>query len=231
MKMQPCGTSIKVLVVTDYILLGIGIENILKKAQDIKIIDMVSSTVKAKEAISNKRPDVVILDDGLVESEGFSITEYIKTHCASVKTLLLGNHYNEDRVLQMLSTGIYGYVSKNSTPVDIIKAIRVVNSGEVWAERRLLSRLITCHFDDEASLKKLSKREQELALLIAQGCSNKEIAAKLSICEKTVKTHVTNIFKSMGVDSRLKVALRLLQACPDLSPTTMVPFKIMPKVN
>jgi DNA-binding NarL/FixJ family response regulator len=198
--------SIKVLIVTDYHLLGDGIEKILKDAQDMTVVGKALSITKLIQTVNFCKPDVMVIDEDIFELEGHSLVKYLEDAHTSIKVLLLTNRFDEDATLRALSLGIHGYLPKWASSRDIIKAIKTVSSGEVWIGRGLVSKLIR-HSPHGIMSKKLTRREQEVSHLIAQGCSNKEIANKLFISEKTVKSHITNIFRKMGVDSRLKVAL------------------------
>ena len=156
----------------------------------------------------------MLIDLDMFKQEHMKFFNYLKTNQISVKILLLVDQFEEQTILGLLSSGIYGYLTKWTSSDDMIKAIKIVNDGEMWVGRQVISNLINRSLHVEICEERLSSREEEIAQFIAQGYRNKEIAAKLFICEKTVKCHVTNIFKKMGVNSRLKVALQLVSQIP-----------------
>ena len=202
--------SIKVLVITDCSILFAGIEKILEKTQNLKLVRKNGDIEKAIKGLNNYRPDIIIIDADIFKTEELRAIDFIRNNHLPSKILLLTDKFDDNAILQFLSAGVHGFLPKWASSQDIVKAINVVNDGELWVERRFLSKWITKYSNSENSRKKLSSREEEIAALIAKGCSNKEIAANFFISEKTVKTHITNIFKKMEVDSRLKLALQLL---------------------
>ena len=212
MSQEVCISScIKVVVVTDYALLGDGIEKILKDLKDIKVVGRDTSIENVLNSIkTNKsKPDILITDMDLFKREGLKVSDYIKENGISVRILLWADSFDEEAIRWALPMGIYGFLPKYISSSDMIKAIKVVHAGEIWMARKYMSKLVTQNFNNEIAKKKLTGREKEIALLISRGCSNKAIADKLSICEQTVKSHISSIFKKIEVDSRLKIALQL----------------------
>lgn len=207
----PAGIAIKVAVVTDHILLGEGIGKILEDMQGIKLIRITATITDFLHTVNDDRPDILIIDSDIFKQEGCNLVSYIKDNRILVKILLLTGPYDEEIALWALSSGASGLLPKGTSSLAMIKAIKAVNSGEIWMKRKFTPRLLTNYIHSENFKGKLSNREQEVALHIAQGCCNKEIATKLFISEKTVKSHITNILKKLGVDSRTKVAIQMFQ--------------------
>lgn len=204
--------NIKVLALTTHFLIGEGIRKTLEGATDIDCLGIVSSTADAIKITSSGKVDLLLVALDIYEQEYTVFLEHLKAGRIPAKILLLSNQsIDEEVLLQIFPLGIYGYLKKESPPSDILMAIRKVNNGVIWAGRKLLSKLVARSYNPGNHNGGLSAREEEVALLIAQGYSNKEIATKLFISEKTVKCHVGNVYKKMGLDSRLKVALHLLK--------------------
>ncbi len=203
--------NIKIIIVTNYLLLCDGIERYLTNVQDISVVGKAKNITEAIEALKNLMPDVLIMDSAMLDTEGQKLLDSIKDNYKSTKVLLLTDTCDEDSLSWTLSMGVCGFLPRCTSIHDMIKAIRKVNKGEIWLGRSAFSRLINSQNHSSWSLaKKLSGREKEVVTLIVKGYSNKDIAKKLSISDKTVKSHLTSIFKKMDVDSRLKVALQFI---------------------
>ncbi|HAG50798.1 MAG: hypothetical protein A2X87_00945 [Deltaproteobacteria bacterium GWC2_42_51] len=215
MKLRNCiSKNIKVMIVTQHAILGDGIKKILQNSKEITVLGSSAEVAEALSIIKDCKTDVMLIDLDMFKQEHMKFFNYLKTNQISVKILLLVDQFEEQTILGLLSSGIYGYLTKWTSSDDMIKAIKIVNDGEMWVGRQVISNLINRSLHVEICEERLSSREEEIAQFIAQGYRNKEIAAKLFICEKTVKCHVTNIFKKMGVNSRLKVALQLVSQIP-----------------
>lgn len=208
---DPMRKIIKILIVTDYLLLCEGIERILESISDIEVVGRLASIEEAIKSAEATAPDVMIVDLSMIETGSQRLLDYLYKNNVSTKILLLTGDQDEDLFVQKLNRGIHGCLSRKATSKDLIKAIYKVNSGELWPGRKTISKLANVVYNSPMiKAKKLSRREEEIAMLISQGLSNKEIAQKLCISEKTVKYHITSIFKKMEVKSRLKIALQFL---------------------
>lgn len=169
-------------------------------------------------------PDVIILDmDVLRQSAALDmkrLMEYVRK-LSSVRFIILGNRYHEQNVMAMMKGGARGFVQKDHLEDDIAPAVRVVIRGEVWLSPGLLGRICTKLLSESHSsdivksptsdqlvkLKKISRREMEVMELVSTSLTNEEIAQKLFLSNKTVKTHIRNIFEKTGVRNRTEAAL------------------------
>ncbi len=203
--------AIKLMVVTDYALLREGLEKILGEEKDIVVI---GNTSNVNDAIANlllNEPDIMLLDITLLDNGGSKLLNAISDKRLPTRVLLFTDRADEETFMWSFSKGVQGCISRWTQAADVIKAIRKVHTGEFWLGRKVLSQLITSNDSGYSDRNfRLSDREEEITLLVANGCSNKEIADKLYISEKTVKCHITNIFRKMGIDSRLKLAFHVL---------------------
>ena len=128
---------------------------------------------------------------------------------------MLTGKEDEEIIITALKAGAKGYLSKNATCENLIKSIKVVHDGDLWVERRLITRILEEYSiassdavpTEHHELHDLTPREQEVLCCLAKGGSNKEIARSLSISEKTVKSHLNNIFKKLHVSRRLDAIL------------------------
>ncbi|HHY93125.1 MAG TPA: response regulator transcription factor [Firmicutes bacterium] len=204
--------KIRILVVDDHPLVRSGIKKIVELEDDIEIVGEAGTAREAVAEVEAVRPDVVLMDLDLPDVSGVEATREIKEKYPTVGVVALTIHDDRDYLLEMVRAGAEGYVLKDVEPGGLVSAIRAVREGNSYisppAAKKLLgefNRLSTGEPEDKVD--GLTAREQEVLCLIARGQSNKEIGTTLAISEKTVKNHVTSIFRKIGVDDRTEAAL------------------------
>jgi two-component system NarL family response regulator len=209
------GTPIRIVIADDHRLFREGLRLILHQEKGIKIVGEAVNGPQAISVVHDLKPDVVLLDISMPEMNGIEVLPVIKKESPKTKPLMLTASVDEAKIFKALKAGAKGYMSKDASVPDLIKAIQAVQRGELWVQRRLLSRF----FDEEAEAdprgnrqhetteEDLSPREQEVLRCLVSGCTNKEIAEQLFISEKTVKTHLNNIFRKLRVTRRLHAIL------------------------
>ena len=172
----------------------------------------------------DKMPDVIILDMAVLREAAAidmkRLMDYVRKF-SSVRFIILGNRYHEQNVIAMMRGGARGFVQKDHLEEDIAPSVRVVTRGEVWLSPGLLGRVCgKLLMDSQKSdmvksptseqlvkLNKISHREMEVLELVSESLTNEEIAQKLFLSNKTVKTHIRNIFEKIGVRNRTEAAL------------------------
>lgn len=207
--------QIRVVIADDHRLFREGIRLILRQEKGIKIVGEAASGPQTIDVISDLKPDVVLLDITIAKINGTQVVLPIRQKSPKTKALMLTTASDEAMIFKSLKAGAKGYLSKDSSVSDLTKAIKAVHQGEVWIERKLMSRF----FDQEAigdskgrnpqvrTKEGLTPREREVLHFLATGCTNKEIAQDLFISEKTVKTHLASIFRKLKVSRRLGAIL------------------------
>lgn len=209
------GGSIRSLIVHDHRLIREGLRLVLSRAEGIEIADDVASGAQTIDAISELKPDVVLLDLRSPGKDEIELIRKIRQRNPATKLLLLTAGCDEAGTLRALKAGAHGYLSRHAGTSDLIKAIRTVHQGELWVERKLMARLLEGEAvgDPKAegargrASEELTGREREILRLLSSGGTNKEIGQALSISEKTVKSHLNSIFKKLQVTGRLKAIL------------------------
>jgi DNA-binding NarL/FixJ family response regulator len=211
--------KIKILLVDDHAVVLRGLQFFLCTQKDFEIVGEAHNGKEAIEKIEQTRPDVVLMDLVMPEMDGIEATAYVKRHYPEVKVLVLTSYSDQDYVLPALQAGASGYLLKDMKPDQIVEAIRGAYSGNVQLHPDVTQKLMTRMTASEptavepksgsaaASMEQMTRREKEVLALIAQGMSNKEIAAALSIAEKTVKTHVSSILSKLNLADRTQAAL------------------------
>ena len=195
-----------------------GLEAILGKEKGIEIVAEATDGHQTLEAIMEVKPSVLLLDISIIEGNRFHAISKIKNHCPTTRALLLSGDLEEETVFETLKAGIKGYVCGKANSEELIKAIKAVHRGELWVQRRLISKFFDgeaeayskAQDEDENTRTCLTVREREILGCLTTGVSNKEIAEKLFISEKTVKTHLNSIFRKLRVTKRLQAILYAL---------------------
>lgn len=204
--------KIKVAIVDDHALIREGIKKLLELEDAFDIVALAGDGYEALEMIKTTRPDVVLLDINMPNMNGIDCLKQIKTHYAETKVIMLTIHEDAEYLIETISIGAEGYVLKDADVSSLIKAIQKVVQGEVYIHPTLSGILVREYKRKDKNMEdvignSLTKREYEVIRLISRGYNNKEIATELYISEKTVKNHVSNIFKKIKVTDRTQAAL------------------------
>lgn len=209
--------SIKVVVVDDHTLLREGLCTILNMEEDISVIGEAGNGHEAIEEAKKVKPDIILMDINMPEMNGIDATRKIKESFPEIKIIALTLHDDDQYVFEMVRAGAKGYVLKDVESQELIETIRKVNKGESMMTARVTSKLLD-EFNRLSSRKnernkrdellpQLTQREKEILCLIARGMSNRQIAAELYISEKTVKNHISSLFRKVNVADRTQAAL------------------------
>ena len=212
-------SKIRIVIIEDHRLFREGLRLILNGEESFEIVGEAANGLQAIDVISGLKPNVVLLDITMPELSGIEVIPIIKQKSPGTKALMLTASKDETKILKSLKAGAKGYLSKNTTISGLIKAIKVVNKGQLWVERELVARYfngdITADMGREGRQEKMKEvltlREQDVLRLLLKGSTNKEIANDLFISEKTVKSHLNKIFKKLNVSRRLDAILTAIK--------------------
>lgn len=202
--------KIQVMMADDHMMVREGVKALLEIDGDIKVIAQANDGIECLKVLEKVNPDVLLLDINMPKLDGLAVLETIKRTKPEVKVIVLTIHNEADYLFNAYEKGADGYVLKDSG-FDILKrAIQVVNRGEKYIEPILMPKLrerLDNKKNPEKKEDRLSKREFEILKLVAVGMYNKEIADQLSISEKTVKNHMSSIFRKIKVSDRTQAAV------------------------
>lgn len=202
--------KIKVVITDDHKMVREGIKQLLELNESISVVGMASDGIECISSIKDTKPDLLLLDINMPVKNGLETLEEIKKSGLDVKVILLTVHNEVDYLLKAIEIGADGYVLKDSGSAELINAIEIVMGGETYIQPDMIpilnSKMISRNTDKE-KMKNLTKRELEVLVLVSEGMFNKEIADKLSISERTVKNHISNIFKKIDVADRTQAAV------------------------
>lgn len=202
--------SIKVMIADDHSLMREGIKQLLEFDGSIKVIAEASNGEECLKLLGEIEPDVLLLDINMPKKNGIEVLQEIKSRNINVKVLILTVHNETEYLLKAVDIGVDGYILKDSESAELKKAINAVLNGESYIQPSLIpalnNRLIARDVDKD-KIDSLTKRELEVLIQVANGMFNKEIATSLDISERTVKNHISNIFKKIDVSDRTQAAV------------------------
>jgi len=203
-------SKIRLLLVDDHQVVRAGLRMLLMAEEDMAIVGEVGSGAEALKAVEELRPDVVIMDVVMSGMSGIEATRRIRKVAPGVAVLALTMHEDEQYFFEMLQAGAAGYIPKRAAPDDLVSAIRVVSRGGVFLYPTLAQMLVADFLERGGagatlSDEKLTPREREVLILIADGRTNQGIADALVISVKTVDRHRENIMRKLNLHSRVEL--------------------------
>ena len=202
--------SIKIMLADDHVLVREGMRQLLEFDGSIEVVAEANDGVECLEKIGKYNPDVLLLDINMPNKNGIEVLTEIKKKQMKVKVLILTVHTETEYLLKAVDIGADGYIMKDSEFSELRRAIETVMDGEVFIQPSLIPslnhRLIARDLDKD-KINSLTKRELEVLIQIAGGMANKEIADSLDISERTVKNHISNIFRKIDVSDRTQAAV------------------------
>lgn len=202
--------SIKVILVDDHIIVREGIRKLLEYDGNFDVVAEAGTGKEFFDKLENIKTQVVILDINLPDINGFQILDEIKRRNLVLKVIILTGDDNLNNISNALEKGAIGFLSKKCDGLELKKAIIKVLNNEIYIQHslnKLMNKKTTIKINDKSKIDSLTKRELEVLIQIANGLFNKEIAIFLNISERTVKNHVSNIFKKIGVSDRTQAAV------------------------
>ncbi len=204
---------INVLLADDHSMIREGLKQLLELDGDIKVIGEAGNGEVCLQLIEELKPDVVLLDINMPQVNGLEVLEKLRDSGSKQKVLILTIHNEVEYLMRAVDIGVSGYLLKDSESSVLKRAIYAVNNGEIYIDSTMTPLLKEQRYlrdlqkEARSKEKLLSTREIEVLCALAEGLYNKEIAFKLMISEKTVKNHVSNIFKKIGVSDRTQAAV------------------------
>lgn len=200
----------KVMIADDHSLVREGIKQLLEFDGSIKVISEAANGEECLEKLEEEIPDVLLLDINMLVKNGLDVLSEIKEKKYNVKVLILTVHNDIEYLLKAIDIGVDGYILKDSESAELKRAIQAVMAGENYIQASLIpalnNRLVNRDIDKD-KIDSLTSRELEVLVKVANGMLNKEIATNLNISERTVKNHVSNIFKKIDVSDRTQAAV------------------------
>ena len=204
--------KIRVMLVDDHGLIREGIKQILELEKDIVVVGQAGDGEEAFVKVEDLKPDIILLDINMPKVNGIEALRRFKDIGIESKIIMLTIHEDKEYIMETMKLGADGYILKDSSADCFIKAIRDVLNGKEFIQPKItnLANNGTNGEDVDICLERinsLTKREYEVLTLIAEGLNNRDIATKIFISEKTVKNHVSSIFKKLKLNDRVQAAI------------------------
>jgi DNA-binding NarL/FixJ family response regulator len=207
---------VRVLLVDDDALVRAGLKIILSSAEDIEVVGEADDGTGAVDAVRRHQPDVVLMDIRMAQMDGIAATTALRRLDPAPQVIVLTTFQADEHVVGALRAGASGFLVKDTPPLDIVNAIRLVAAGEAIISPSA-TRTLLAHFGDTqattrreaavARLAALTDRELEVATAVASGASNADVAARLFMSEATVKAHVSRLLTKLDVSNRVQIAI------------------------
>ena len=202
--------KIRVMIADDHNLIREGLKQLLEFDGSIEIVGEASNGIECLDKLTECNPEVLLLDINMPEKNGIDVLKQMRADGSKVKILILTVHNEMDYLMKAVDIGVDGYILKDSESSELKKAIKAVRDGENYIQPSLIPALnsqLLSRDTDKDKISSLTNRELEVLVQVANGMFNKEIATNLNISERTVKNHISNIFKKIDVSDRTQAAV------------------------
>jgi DNA-binding NarL/FixJ family response regulator len=197
---------IRVVIADDHGVVRAGLEQLLRTFDGMELVATAADGAEAVERCRETSPDVVLMDLEMPRLDGIEATRRITEAAPSTQVVVLTSFSDRTRILRALDAGAVGYILKDAAPEELAAAIHAAARGESPLDPKAARALLTAR-REPAPEEKLTERERQVLAMVGAGLPNKVISRRLGISEKTVKTHLTSIFRSIGVTDRTQAAL------------------------
>ncbi len=197
---------VRLLIVDDHPLVRRGLCELFGEDEGIEVIDAVADGEQAVSTTLAQSPDVVLMDISMPGMDGIEATRRLLAVRPEARVVMLTSFADHERVMEALDSGAVGYILKDAESDELLRAVRAAAAGDSPLSPRAARALITAR-RGRRPFEELTGRELDVLRLVARGLSNKQIAWRLAISEKTVKAHMTSIFGRIGVADRTQAAL------------------------
>ena len=217
--MSSMNPKVRVVIVDDHTLFREGLRTILGMEDDIEVVADAESAEDIVELVWQTRPDVLLLDIRMPQGSGLDAVPAVLRISPRTQVLVLTACDEKEEHVRAFKLGAKGVILKDSARQTLMQAIHAVCAGQVWVDPRMTTALVEelSHLGPESGggggrdENGLTERELEIVRLVASGYKNKEVGATLTISERTVKTHLTNVFQKLGVRDRVGLVMYALR--------------------
>ena len=201
--MKATKKKIKLLVVDDHPVVRGGLRSCLAKVSHLECIGEAADGEEAMRKARELTPDIILMDINMPHMDGLAVTELLRKEVPTTKVIILSMHSNREYVLRIIQAGARGYVLKEAPQEELVRAIEAVSAGEAFFSPDIARIALNQYVNNEGQppIGKLTEREREVLVLIAEGKSNKEIASHLDLGVRTVETHRERIMRKLNIHS------------------------------
>lgn len=204
-------TAIRVLIVDDQRLVRAGLRMLCESTVDLDVVGEAADGAQAVRSAAELAPDVILMDLRMPGLDGTAATRLIVSARSESKVLALTTFDDDEHLYPALAAGVSGFLVKDTSPAELLDAIRRTADGDYTLSphllRRLVTRAVAVEVDEKAAPVSLTPRELEVLPLVVEGMSNQEIADRLHLGVTTVKTHIANLMTKTGSENRVQLAV------------------------
>lgn len=197
---------IRLLLAEDHPVVRTGLVELLGAEPDVDVVASVGDGAAAVAAVTDVEPDIALLDVTMPEMDGIEATRQVVAARPETRVVILTASADREQMLRAVDAGALGYLLKDASPEELIEGVRAAARGESPLDPRAARTMLGAHRAPNP-LDALTEREREVLTLVAEGLPNKQIGRRLEISEKTVKAHLTSIFRAIGVTDRMQAGL------------------------
>ncbi|MEV6690910.1 response regulator transcription factor [Micromonospora sp. NPDC051196] len=201
---------IRVFLLDDHEVVRRGLADLLHASGDIEVVGESGSAQEAARRIPALRPDVAILDARLPDGNGIDVCRDIRAVDSSIKGLILTSYEDDEALFAAIMAGASGYVLKQIRGTDLVDAVRRVAAGQSLLDPAITTRVldrIRSGVEQPRELQSLTEQERRILEYVAEGLTNREIAGKMFLAEKTVKNYVSSVLAKLGLERRTQAAV------------------------
>src|SRR5215211_9200223 len=201
---------IRVYLLDDHEVVRRGIRDLLEQEGDIEVVGESASAAEATHRIPALRPDVAVLDGRLPDGSGIDVCRDIRSVDPTIKALILTSYEDDEALFAAIMAGAAGYVLKQIRGTDLVDAVRRVAAGQSLLDPAVTLRVlerIRSGVEEPSELKSLTEQERRILEYVAEGLTNREIAGKMFLAEKTVKNYVSSLLAKLGLERRTQAAV------------------------
>ncbi|GAA1435172.1 response regulator transcription factor [Microlunatus lacustris] len=201
---------IRVFLLDDHEIVRRGLRDLFRSAADVEVVGESGSATRAVPMLRALQPDVALLDARLLDGDGIDVCRAVRSTNPRVRALILTSYDDEEALFAAIMAGASGYLLKQVDGAELVEAVRRVAAGQSLLDPAMTSAVldrVRSRASRPGDLASLSDREYEILLLVAEGLTNRQIAQRLYIAEKTAKNHVSNLLGKLGLERRTQAAM------------------------
>ncbi|SKM35662.1 transcriptional regulatory protein DevR [Mycobacteroides abscessus subsp. massiliense] len=202
-------TMITVFLVDDHEIVRTGVADLIESAEDLSVVGQASTVAEAMARIPAAKPDIAVLDMRLPDGKGIELCRDLRSQFPDLNCLMLTSFTDEQAMLDAIMAGAGGYVIKDIKGMELVSAIRIVGTGQSLLDTRAAAAVMRRlrSQTESSSLTDLTAQETTLLELIGEGLTNRQIAARMFLAEKTIKNYVSRLLAKLGMERRTQIAV------------------------
>ncbi|CPX48881.1 Probable transcriptional regulator, LuxR family [Mycobacteroides abscessus subsp. massiliense] len=202
-------TMITVFLVDDHEIVRTGVADLIESAEDLSVVGQASTVAEAMARIPAAKPDIAVLDMRLPDGNGIELCRDLRSQFPDLNCLMLTSFTDEQAMLDAIMAGAGGYVIKDIKGMELVSAIRIVGTGQSLLDTRAAAAVMRRlrSQTESSSLTDLTAQETTLLELIGEGLTNRQIAARMFLAEKTIKNYVSRLLAKLGMERRTQIAV------------------------